>query len=392
MLEVLNQLTSKLQYIYIPVLLLILIIGSLWNLYFIKMARRKYKLYIKWLKKSQSDPSNIFAQWAYCYRTEFNKYLLLLFINVSECGAMLFSGIGYGVGEWLSGIHQSILIPQRLETHNCSKNILKGASLEIYSITEIPISLFIISISQFALILSMILSIRLMKYLHAREYNRSIQFKVCDRKFFSMIFIIAISIIVLGTVPQFVIIERFVESIVKVIVYLKWVKQIRRFHQTLKMLAFDCQINNKRKDVCRNALFMVKQFKIIMSLNIASFGLFILSELIPQFTFFATTLLYYGPCLFHYLYGTPFYPQAISSETQVMILEATVRGVGILDRVLIAIGTLLLGSHFFTVSLLFFGNKLASKLNLRYGKKYRTRFTPDLRNPLLIQPETNKKI
>ena len=383
MLDYLDDITFKIHTItLIPVLIMILIIGSLWNLYFIKMARLKYKFYMKWLKLARNDSTNTYAQWAYCYRTEFNKYLLLLSINLSECSAMVLYGIGYGLGEWLNSIHQSFIFPQRVETNNCSQILLQDSNVQIYWITEIPIGLFIIATAQGGFIFSMVLSICLMKYIHAREYHRSSDYKIWNKRFLTVMILILICIIVLGTVPQFVLAQRVIEPIVQVIVYFKWIKQIRRFHQTLKMLAFDCQINRKRRNVCRRAILLVKKFKIIMSLNIASFGLFILAELIAQFTFVITTGLYYGPCLFHYLYGSPVYAQIISNH-QVDILKNTMTSIDILERSLTIIATVLLCSHFFTVSICFFGNKITKGFN----KKYRTRFTPDLNNPLLIQPE-----
>ena len=387
MLEYLDDLTFKIHTItLVPVLTIILVIGSLWSLYFIKMARIKYKLCIKWQNLARTDSTETYAQWAYCFRTEFNKYILLLSINLSECGAMLLYGIGYGLGEWLNIIHQSFLFPQR-ETLNCSQLLSKGSSVQIYWITEIPIGLFIISVAQGAFIFSMVLSICLMKYIHAREYNRSSEYRKWNKRFLSIMLLIVICLTILGTVPQFVLAQRIIEPIVQNIVYWKWVKQIRRFHQTLKMLAFDCQINRKRKVVIRRAIVLAKRFKIIMSLNIASFSLFILAEFIAQLSFVVLTGLYYGPCLFHYLYGTPIYTQVINNKYQMKILENTSISIDIIERFLIAIATIILSSHFFTISILFFGKRFTNGFN----KKYRTRFTPDLTNPLLIQPECNNK-
>ena len=385
MLGYIDDLTFKIHTItLIPVLTIIVVIGSLWNLYFIKMIRLKYKCYTKWLTLARTDSTNTYAQWAYCYRTEFNKYLLLLSINLSECGAMLLYGIGYGLGEFLKLINQSFLFPHR-DTQNCSRLLATGSSVQIYWITEVPIGLFIISVAQGAIIFSMVLSICLMRYIHAREYNRSSNYKSQNKRFLLIMACIVLCLIVLGTVPQFVLAQRVIEPVVQIIVYWKWVMHIRGFYRTLQMLAFDCQINRKRTAVCRRAMSLVTRFKIIMSLNIASFGLFLLSELIAQLSFVVTTGLYYGPCLFHYLYGTPLYTQLINSNSQVRILENTSISIDILERSLTAIATIILGSHFFTVSILFFGSRVTNGCN----KRYRTRFTPDLNNPLLIQPEVS---
>ena len=90
--------------------------------------------------------------------------------------------------------------------------------------------------------------------------------------------------------------------------------QIRKFQYTLKMLAFDCRINRKSREVRRRANFLVKRFKII-------FSLLLLAEMIAQFNSVVTMVLYYGPCLYHYLYGTPVFTQIINNEFQVGILE-----------------------------------------------------------------------
>ena len=69
----------------------------------------------------------------------------------------------------------------------------------------------------------------------------------------------------IGTVPQFVLVQRIIELVVQIIVYFKWVKQASRFHQTLKMLAFDYQINRKRGDVCRRAILLLKNSRLLCS-------------------------------------------------------------------------------------------------------------------------------
>ena len=383
MLEYLEKLTFKIYAItLIPVLIMIFVVGSLWNLYFIKTARLKYKCYKKWHKLARTDVTNTYAEGAYCYRTEFNKNLLLLSINLLECSTVVLYGISYGLAEWLYSINQSFLFPQR-ETNNCSQLLMQHSNVEIYWITEIPIGLFLISIAQGAIIYSLVLSICLMKYIHAREYNQSSDYKKRIKRFLSIMILIVTCLIVLGTVPQLVLTQRVIEPIVLIIVYWKWVKQIRIFHQTLKMLAFDCQTNRRRRDVCKSANTLVKQFKIIMSLNIISFGLLLLTELIAQFNLLVTIGLYYGPCLFHYLYGTAIYTPLIHSKYQVELLENTNISFYILERSLLGIATDILGSHFFTASALFLANKCTNGLK----RKYRTRFTPDLNNPLLIQPE-----
>ena len=253
---------------------------------------------------------------------------------------------------------------------------MQHSNVEIYWITEIPIGLFLTSIAQGAIISSLVLSICLMKYIHAREYNQSSDYKKRNKRLLSIMILIVTCLIVLGTVPQLVLAQRVIEPIVQFIVYWKWIKQIRIFDQTLEMLALDCQINRRRRDVCRRANTLVKQFKIIMSLNIASFDLFLLTELIAQFRLLVIIGLYYGPCLFHYLYGTAVYTPLIHSKYQVGVLENTNISFYILERSLLVIATVILGSHFFTVSALFFANKCTNGFN----RKYRTRFTPDLNN------------
>ena len=274
MLEYLDGLTLKLlSILIILVAIIILTCGPLWNVYFIKKARLNYKVYMKYLKLARTDSTNMYAQWAYCCRTEFNKYILLLSINITECGGTVLYCIAYGLGEWLHNTHQSFMFPHRAETHNCSQILLQGSNLQMYWITEIPFGLFLVSIGQVGCIFSMVLSICLMKYIHAREYNRSSDYKVWNKRYLMIMVLIAMCTIVLGTVPQFVLVQRTIELIVQIIVYFKWVRQARR---------------------------------------------------------------------------------------------------------------LMIGSYFVTVSILFFANKFTNGFN----RHRRTRFTPDLYNPLLIQPET----
>ena len=264
MLEYLDGLAFKLlSALIILVAIIMLTCGPLWSVHFIKKAQLNYKGYMEYLKLDRTDSRDMYVQLAYCCRTEFNKYILLLSINITDCGATVLYCIAYGLGEWLHNTHQSFMFPHRAETHNCSQILLQGSNLQMYWITEIPFGLFIVSIGQGGFIFSMVLSICLMKYIHAREYNRSSNYKVLNKRHIIIMALIAMCIIVLGTVPQFVLVQKTIALIVVIIVYFKWVKQAHRFHQTLKMLAFDYQINMERRDVCRRAILLVKNSRLL---------------------------------------------------------------------------------------------------------------------------------
>ena len=108
-----------------------------------------------------------------------------------------------------------------------------------------------------------------------------------------------------------------------------------------------------------------------------------LVELMEHLRLTVTIGLYYGPCLFHYLHGTPIHTPVITNKYQVSILGKKSSEIALFQKSLFAIATLMIGSYFAAVSILFFANKVTNGFN----RHRRTRFTPDLYNPLLIQPE-----
>ena len=79
------MLNDLLNALVILIVTITLICTPLWSVYFIKKARLNNKVYMKYLKLARTDSTNMYVQWAYCCRTEFNKYLLLLSINITEC-------------------------------------------------------------------------------------------------------------------------------------------------------------------------------------------------------------------------------------------------------------------------------------------------------------------
>ena len=118
---------------------------------------------------------------------------------------------------------------------------------------------------------------------------------------------------------------------------------------------------------------------IIMSCTAIITACFALSELITQYFFIIAAVIYDGPCLFNYLYGTAFYKPLLTAQKQIDALKLTNEILKYITTFLVLTASALLGVEYTVATFVYFGRILWKKLKTRFCK-VRTRFTPRLRS------------
>ena len=141
------------------------------------------------------------------------------------------------------------------------------------------------------------------------------------KKFLLITFFIGAFMIVTGSIPQLLIIEKFSVPIIETIYFIIWVKCIRTFYNTLRWRAIEFKIRGKRKSIVRRAIINCKQFALVMSILVIAKACWVLTEFSSQYYFLIATGLHYGPCIFQYLYHTPLYQPLLLSQQQIKALK-----------------------------------------------------------------------
>ena len=133
----------------------------------------------------------------------------------------------------------------------------------------------------------------------------------------------------------------------------------------------------------RRSVKSYRQFAFIMSLLGIGIVCIILTEFLETYFFLFLIVIRYGPCLFHHLYNTPLYQPFFNTQLQLEVLHTSNTVISSIVTILSITASFAIGLQYFLVTTVFFGEKLLKKMNYRFGR-VRTRFTPNLTNPLLI--------
>ena len=113
---------------------------------------------------------------------------------------------------------------------------------------------------------------------------------------------------------------------------------------------------------------------------------FIFAEFLTQYFTLIATILYYGPCIFNYLYATPDYQTLLVTQQQIEALHTTNTIIRYFSSFLIILTSAIIGTQYILATCLFFGQIIVRKLKYRFGY-IPTRFRPSLTNPLLAVPQ-----
>ena len=248
-----------------------------------------------------------------------------------------------------------------------------------------PLVSILVSIGQAGLLFSMALGICLMKYLDVKYHDIYGKTARYIRMFLLVTVMLGIFLIIAGSVPQLMIIQNFVEPILQLIYFSIWVKHTRTFYKTLKWRTIEFRVRGESNQVVRRSLISRYQFVIIMSCMLIGIACIILSEFLTQYFTLIATILYYGPCIFNYLYATPDYQTLLVTQQQIEALHTTNTVIGYFAIFLIILASAIIGLQYLLGTCLFFGQIIVRKLKYRFGY-IPTRFRPNLTDSLLAVP------
>ena len=368
-------------YISVPAITISLILSILWTVYFVKRIIYFIKLYRECIQKAQSDPFMNFIEAARHHKSEIIKYIFLLLINIVEFGFITIYSIGRMIANNFD-TYEHLYSPDRASLHNCSRKLVNSNIFDLRLMYENPINSILVTTGQVGIMTSLALGICVMKYLHEIMHNIEANPYPYIRRLLLITGLVALYLMITGTVPQLMIVHYLTEPIVQLVYICIWVKQARIFHRTLKWRTVEFQVRGRHQGLVRRSKVNSHQFALIMCSVGVAYACFILGECIGQyFSLFALTL-YYGPCMFHYLYGTPNFDRRLSTQRQTEHLDVVFLTSASASLMLFVIGGLLIVIQYILSTVLFFGKILSDKLKFRCGR-IRTRFTPNLTQHLL---------
>ena len=383
-----NDVRDLLKFIQIkalfPAIAFIVLLSIIWDVYLTKRIIYYVKIYKDCLRKAKTDPFGISIEEARYYKIEIIKQTSLLIINATEFVTILAYGIGacridinhtFG-GYFLSGITTS---------HNCSL-VLHLQTFDMKLLHANPLFSILVAIGQVGLIFSIAFGICLVRYLHIVYHEMSINYFKFVKRFLIITSLIGIFLVITGSVPQLILIEKLVEPIILFIYFCIWVKSNMTFYKTLRWRSIEYRIRGWSDWTVRRSVINYRQFMIFMSCMGIVTACFLLADLITQYFFLISAAIYDGPCLFNRFYGTAFYKPLLTTQQQISAIKLTNEILSYIATFLIFTASVLLGLEYILASFLFFGSIFWSKLKTRFYK-VRTRFTPNLDEPLIFHPE-----
>ena len=367
-----------------PFLFLLIILSIIWDVFFVKKIRHLFLLYRGCMAKTNTDPFGNFLEAAHHFKIEIHEYTFLLLMNVTEFGGMQIYALGAALG--FTRQPGDIINSSRFVIPNCTTELAHFNNVMIYAMIANPSVSILFSIGQAGLLFSMALGICLMKYLDVKYHDIYGKTARYIRMFLLVTVMLGIFMIIAGSVPQLMLIQKVVEPILQLIYFSIWIKHICTFYKTLKWRTIEFRVRGRSNQVVRRSLISRYQFVIIMGCMLISTACFILAEFLTQYFTLIATILYYGPCIFNYLYATPDYQTLLVTQQQIEVLHTTNTVIGYFSTFLVIPASAIIGTQYLLATCLFFGRIIVRKLKYRFGY-IPTRFRRSLTNPLLAVPQ-----
>ena len=362
---------------FYPCIVFAVILSSIWNVFFIKRLVYLVKMYRNCQKKVRTNPIRNFLEEARNYKIEIVTKIFLLIINVTEFAAVVTYALG-GFTVVMNHSYSSNTFQQNDTLHNCSSELHLQVIDSKLALAN-PLFSILVTIAQVCLIFSIASGICLVKYLHIEYHEMNIDPFKFIKRFLTVTLLMGIFLIITGSVPQLMLIEKFVEPIILLFYLYISVKNNITFYKTLRWRSIEFKVRGYDDNIVKSSVISYRQFMIIVSCTSIIIACFALSELITQYFFIIATVIYDGPCLFNYLYGTAFYKPLLTTQKQIDALELTNEIQSYISTFLILTGSVLLGVEYILATFIYFGRILWKKLKTRFCK-VRTRFTPKLRS------------
>ena len=368
--------------ILIPVSLLGILLPIIWDVYFVKKIKYYTRLYHACAEKGKSDPFDNYSIAALHHKSEIIKYIFLLISNITEFSSFIIVGISGIIINSETKFYGKELFFNVFISQNCTSSFVFQDSLDSKLISGNPMYSALLAIGRVGFILSMAFGICLLKYLHVTYHSIDNSPYRFIKLFLVGTCVIGVLLVIIGSVPQLIILSELIRPIITLIYFGIWVKYSRIFYRTLKWRTIEFRIRDGRDWIIRRSVISRYQFLLFMSIMIFSAGLLIINDVLGAYFFLFATGIYYGPCIFNYLYGTPYYQPLVSTQQQIHVFQLCHHTMLYIVETLTIISTVLIASEYVFGTILFFGGILREKLRYRFGL-IRTRYTPELNHHLL---------
>ena len=365
--------------ITIPVMLFFVLISIIWDVYFIRKIKQFVQLFRDSMKKAKTDPFGNSLEKAHHHQVEIVKYAFMLLINVAEFAAMQIYALGCTMAISFQSYHMDNSSNQNA-VHECTAELTHFYSVDMLLILENPIISIIISIGQVAFLFSISFQICLLRFLDSSYHNKG---NLTQLKYFLTITALTgILMIVSGSVPQLLILQKLVEPPILLIYFVVWFLHTRKFYKTLKWRSVEYRVRGMNNRLIRRSVGNSNQFALVM----VSVGIvlvcFILSEFIVGYFFLIGNAVHYGPCLFQKLYGTSEYEPLLSTKEQMKVFHLFSNIEFYIAAFLYTSACIITGSQYIVATIRVLGSGISKDLKFRFGN-VRTRFTPPLSKRLL---------
>ena len=366
-------------------MLALLIIGAflsiIWDIYLVKRIIDLFRLYRYCVEKAESDPFGNYIEAALHHKLDIIKYSFLISINIIEFLPLILYAVAYALASEPNS-YEHIYLPDRITTPNCTSELTNSGIFYLRLLYENQINAILQSIGKSGLVLSLSLVICLMKFLHETFHNTNANPFRYIRSFLLVASLVSVAMIITGSVPQVKMIHIMTDSIIYLVYFIIWVKHARIFRRTLKWRSLELRVRGNNARLLRRATASYYQFKVIMWCMGVSYALIILALFLGEYFSLIATVIYYGPCVFNYLYGTHYYEPLLTTHKQIEILYLSNGMENLVGAILCLIAVFILVSQYFLSTLVFFGGILINKLKYRFDR-VRIRFTPSLTQHLL---------
>ena len=337
--------------IIIPLDVLFILLTFCWAWILVKRILIDFKLYKTYLREGDSKNASE-------SKSNVVKFVFLLLININECITMqLYSGCS-----WILSGYTYVL--NRPVQSNCSKELISSGIFDIELIINSPIKAFMVVLLQVNMLFYLGFIICLMHFLHITFHSIPLNPFRFIRRFLLFTSILSLLLVITGTVPQLILFEKLVEPLIELAYFLIWYRYTRMFYQTLKWRTNEFRI--RRPKLVKTSVENRIKFAVVMFSMGLGFLLNVFVNLLASYGLFSSVVLHYGPCLFNYLYGTPFYQTSLVSDRHADTQLFNHKIYLFVTFSFLSLALLIIGSQYLLISLVYLVTYLRKKLCVRF--------------------------
>ena len=373
---------NAVYYLLIPICSIMAVLVIFWSLYLIKRIKINNQERLNALEKSKYDKLGNFTQLADFHKEEVVKFSFLLAINLIESVAMVIYAVGSQLALVLSNKYKpNLVFPDNIEFANCTRDYFQLQDLRpILSTMYLPFNLCV-AFGQVGWLMSMSLSICLLKYLHNAYYNRGGNLKWILRLLL-LTSLLCVLFIIFSSVKQLFILQSIIEPIIQLTFLCFLIRYLRIYYRTLKRRTIDLKILCKSEETILASTRIVRRFSIISTLNTFAFTCLFLAEFLTQYIYVIATLIGFSSCFTKYAYDRVLYQPPLHNQHQIKQLQYARMMINSMANILLTIGCICIFFEYVLMSVLSCCSNFLRDLKMRFGIGIHPQYI-QLRQPLL---------